>query len=65
MTKQNPASLPGSLQRRSDEVDTEKGKEAEVHLGPGKAGEEAAETSRGKGMTRAEKRKILGEKDRK
>lgn len=59
MTKQNLLSSQGS-----DKVD-KKGKEAEVHRGPGNAVEEAAETSRGKGKTRAAKRKILGEKDRK
>ena len=60
MTKQNLLSSQGS-----DKVDKKKGKEAEVHRGPGNAVEEAAETSRGKGKTRAAKRKILGEKDRK
>lgn len=65
MTKQNPASLPGGLRPRSDKVNKEKGKEAEVHLGPGEAVDKAAETSRAKEKTRAAKRKILREKDRK
>lgn len=46
-------------------MDKEKGKEAEVHLGPGEAVDKAAETSRAKEKTRAAKRKILREKDRK